>query len=362
MIKKYLLTPLLIIFFAIDLFAQGFGIPTKKIGLGFGNLPTFTGIRINPIDKNIDRIVGINITAWQPGSFDVQTGSFYGLGLGIPTAMGTKNRYGVSFAVFGVGATETIAGVNIAGLAAGGNNAFGINIGGLAAGAGENLYGLNFGGLAAGAGKNAAGVNIGGLGIGAGENVAGLNIGGLGVGAGQSVSGISVGALGVGAGEKVIGITIGGLGVGAGEKLVGLNIGGLGVGAGEKVIGLNFSALAIGSGGVVAGFNLAGLAVGAPEVKGISTALIVGGSEVTGLSIAPAYFRIKQIDGEGTPTMTGVSVSAFNHIQGVQKGLTIGIFNYAHRVKGVQIGLLNYNRSNPKGLRWLPIFNAGFGG
>ena len=62
-----------------------------------------------------------------------------------------------------------------------------------------------------------------------------------------------------------------------------------------------------------------------------------------------------------TPTMTGVSISAFNHIQGVQKGLTIGIFNYAHKVKGLQIGLLNYNRSNPKGLRWLPILNAGFG-
>jgi hypothetical protein len=120
--------------------------------------------------------------------------------------------------------------------------------------------------------------------------------------------------------------------------------------------------VAIGSGGTLAGINLAGLAMGAPEVKGINAALIVGGTQVTGLSIAPAYFRIKGISGEAQPTMTGVSISAFNHIEGVQKGLTIGIFNYAHKVKGLQLGLLNYNRSNPKGLRWLPIFNAGFGG
>ena len=160
----------------------------------------------------------------------------------------------------------------------------------------------------------------------------------------------------------MVGVNIGGLAVGAGEKLVGLNVGGLAVGAGEKVVGLNMSVIAVGSGGTLAGINVAGLALGAPGVKGISAAPVVGGTNVTGLSIAPAYFRIKGLDGHGTPTMTGVAISAFNHIEGYQKGLTIGLFNYAHRVSGLQLGLLNYNRSNPRGLRWLPIFNTGFGG
>ena len=47
-------------------------------------------------------------------------------------------------------------------------------------------------------------------------------------------------------------------------------------------------------------------------------------------------------------------------MRGQQRGIAIGIFNYAHTVRGVQLGLLNYVRDNPKGLRLLPIFNTGF--
>ena len=327
-------------------FSQGLGIPSEKWGLGFGNLTTFTGLRFNVIDENINSIKGVNITAWMPKDFDNLTGSFYGLGIGLPMAMGTENRYGASFALFGVGATEDVMGLNMAGLAVGGNNVYGVNIGGLAVGAGEDLWGINIGGLAAGAG----------------ENVTGLNFGGLAVGSGKNVSGITIGGLAAGAGQNMTGLNIGGLAVGAGEKLIGINIGGLAAGAGEAVIGLNLSILAVGSGGTLAGINIAGIAAGAPSVKGITIALAAGGEKVTGITVAPAYFRITNEGSNDTePTMTGVSISAFNHIQGVQKGLTIGIFNYAHKVRGVQIGLLNYNRSNPKGLRWLPILNAGFG-
>lgn len=327
-------------------FSQGFGVPSKKWGLGFGNLTTFTGIRFNVIDENINSIKGVNITAWIPKDFDNQTGSFYGLGIGLPMAMGSENRYGASFGLFGVGAMEDVMGVNIGGLAVGGNNVYGVNIGGLAVGAGEDLWGINIGGLAAGAG----------------ENVSGLNIGGLAVGSGKNASGITIGGFAAGAGRNMTGLNIGGLAVGAGEKLIGVNIGGLAAGAGESVIGLNVSILAVGSGGTLAGINIAGLAAGAPSIKGITIALAAGGEKVTGITVAPAYFRItNEGNSDITPSMTGVSISAFNHIQGVQKGLTIGIFNYAHKVKGLQIGLLNYNRSNPKGLRWLPILNAGFG-
>ena len=59
--------------------------------------------------------------------------------------------------------------------------------------------------------------------------------------------------------------------------------------------------------------------------------------------------------------MKGLSVSAFNHVQGDVFGVCIGIFNWANRVRGFQLGVLNHVRSNPKGLRWLPIFNTSFG-
>ena len=343
-------------------FSQGVGIPNKNWGLGFGNLPTFTGLRFNVIDEDVASIKGVNITVWTPKSFNNQTGSFYGLGLGVPMAAGTENRYGASFALFAVVATEDVMGLNLAGLAVGGNNVYGLNVAGLAVGAGENLWGLNVAGLAVGSGANVSGINIGGLAVGSGNNLSGFSAAILAVGAGNNVSGVSVGILAAGAGNKMTGINIGGFAVGAGEKLSGINIGGLAVGAGESVVGLNASLLVVGSGGTLAGITIAGLAAGAPTVKGLTVALAAGGEQVTGFTLAPAYFRITS-DGHGdkTPTMTGVSISAFNHIQGVQKGLTIGIFNYAHKVKGLQIGLLNYNRSNPKGLRWLPIINAGFG-
>ena len=103
-----------------------------------------------------------------------------------------------------------------------------------------------------------------------------------------------------------------------------------------------------------------GLAVGgiaAPSIKGINAALFVGGEEAKGIQVAPAYFRVQ---GEEEASMTGVSISAFNHIKGSQRGLAIGIFNYANECKGIQIGILNHIASNPRGLRWLPLINASF--
>jgi hypothetical protein len=146
--------------------SQGFGLPTKKWGLGFGNLPKYTGIRLNPIDKDVESIKGINITSWITEDFEGQSGSFYGLGIGLPMAMGTENRYGASIGLFATGAVEDVYGVNIGGLGVGGNNVYGVNIGGLASGAGENIAGINIGGLAVGAGNNVYGINIGGLAVG----------------------------------------------------------------------------------------------------------------------------------------------------------------------------------------------------
>ncbi len=354
---RIFLVPLLFVFIAFNSFSQGVGIPSKKAGIGFGNLPIFSGLRFNFRDKNIEKVNGINVTAWQPKSEEDQTGTVNGISLGLPLAMGTENRNGIGIGILGVGATKNLTGIHIGGLGIGaGGDVKGINIGGLGIGSGGDLKGINVGGLGAGSGGTVAGINIGGLGIGAGDDLKGFSFALLGVGAGSSVSGITIGGLGVGVGENLKGITIGGLGVGASETISGITVGGLGVGAGEQVKGLAVALIAVGS----------------PKVKAIAVAPVVGAIDMQGLIIALAYMKVgytnknKDENGEETRedeegSFKGISVSAFNQIKGNQKGITLGAVNYTHTIKGIQIGIINIVKENPKGLRVLPIFNTRFG-
>ena len=56
-------------------------------GLSFGNSKRITGIRINAVDRDVERVNGINLTFWTPGpSPEAQ---FNGLALGL---IGTKGR------------------------------------------------------------------------------------------------------------------------------------------------------------------------------------------------------------------------------------------------------------------------------
>jgi hypothetical protein len=352
---------------------QGFNIPSKHWGISFGNSTRFTGLRFNIIEKNIEQIDGVNISVWHSRDFDRSSGRFRGLGIGLPLASGTAYRSGFSVGLFGVAASEDVYGVNIAGLAVGsGGDVVGINLAGLAVGCGGTVKGLNAALLAVGAGNDAFGINIAGVAVGAGEDVSGLNVGGLAAGSGEDMSGISLSLLAVGCGERLAGLSIGGLAVGCGESLEGVSLAGLAVGCGESLTGVSLAGLAVGCGESLKGISLAGLAVGcgdeltgisvailavgAPRVKGFQAALVAGGADVSGITVAPAYFRLKDYDGE----MVGLSISAFNHISGFQRGVAIGIFNYTYDIKGFQLGLLNHVGSNPKGLRWLPLFNTRF--
>jgi hypothetical protein len=142
------------------------------------------------------------------------------------------------------------------------------------------------------------------------------------------------------------------VGVGSGGRLTGLTIGGVGIGGAGRVRGIQLAGVGIGSGGVLEGLSIAGIGVGAPRIKGVAAAAAVGGVDVTGGVLAPVFFRIEN-DGE----LHGVSIATVNHIKGGQRGLTIGIVNYARRLNGVQIGLVNIVRDNPSGRRVLPIVN-----
>ena len=53
--------------------------------------------------------------------------------------------------------------------------------------------------------------------------------------------------------------------------------------------------------------------------------------------------------------MHGVSVSAVNAMLGQQRGLTIGIVNYARELDGMQFGLINIARN--ASVKFLPIVN-----
>jgi hypothetical protein len=348
-------TPFFFLLVSFSSFSQGVGIPSKRGGIGFGNLHNFTGVRFNFRDKNVEKISGINFTVWQPKEDSTQTGTMNGISVGLPLAMGTKNRNGINLGVFGTGAS---------------NNISGINIGGLGMGAGGDVTGINIGGLGMGAGGDIKGINIGGLGAGSGKDVVGFNFGGLGIGAGGSLRGITFGGLGVGASEKVSGITIGGLGVGSGKDLEGITIGGLGVGSGKNISGLTISGLGVGCGGELRGIVISGIAAGSPKVKALAIAPIVGGKDVKGLVIAPAYSKVGFITKHGdqkemkeeeiSGTFTGVTISAYNQIRGEQKGVAIGVVNFANKIRGLQFGIINIVKENPKGLRVLPIINLKF--
>jgi hypothetical protein len=306
------------------------------VGIGIGNTKHVDGLRLNFRDAAPYVVHGIAASVWTPQEGAPAGGGVYGVVVGLPLAEPHEVR-GLGVGV-GVGATTDFGGLGVALLGAGaGGRARGIFLAGLGAGSGGGIDGIAIAGLGAGTGGDVRGIAVGGLGAGAGGSVNGLVAGLAGAGAGGDLKGFALGGLGAGAGGDVDGLLFGGLGAGAGRRIRGIAIGGLGVGAGEAIEGL---AVAV-------------VGVGAPRVRGIAAALAVGGKDVGGVVLAPAYHRI-----EAGGRFTGIAASAYNDIRGEQRGLVVGIFNYATSLQGVQLGLLNWAGNNPDGLKLLPIANA----
>ena len=61
-----------------------------------------------------------------------------------------------------------------------------------------------------------------------------------------------------------------------------------------------------------------------------------------------------------TENLRGLSIAGYNEVRGLQTGITIGLFNTADVLNGVQIGLLNRAKNNRPPFEWLPLFNAHF--
>ena len=345
--------------------AQGLKIAVGDVGIGIGAVPRIDGIRLNFRDgEELDRVRGINATIWAP--YDDIRGDIYGLALGLPltgahdiTGIGLGGGvaahgdfHGIGVAALGLGAGQDLRGAFVAGLGAGaGGDLHGLGVAGLGLGVGGDMRAISVAGLGVGAGGDVRGLTVAGLGIGAGRDLEGIFIAGLGAGAGGDVRGILLSGGGVGAGGDVTGLAVAGLGIGTGGDVSGIMMSGIGIGAGGDITGLAIAGVGLGSGGHLKGISLAGLVVGAPRITGLASALGVGGMDVRGVVVAPAYFRIEE-----RGRLRGATISAYNDIRGEQHGLAIGLINIAEELHGLQIGLINIAR-NKETLPVMPLFN-----
>lgn len=338
-------------------------------GVAIGDVPRVKGIRLNFRDRELRRVDGVNITLWAPYE-DAYGGTVKGAAIGLPLT-GARNIEGLAVGLLGVGADKKLEGiaVGLIGVGSGGGmrgamvggigvgtggRAQGLTVGGIGVGAGEGARGIQIGGIGVGSGGRVEGLTVGGIGVGAGGGARGIQIGGIGVGSGAELEGLSIGGIGVGGGDGVTGLSIGGVGVGSGGAITGITLAGIGIGGGGGVKGIQAAGIGIGSGGTLTGLSVAGVGVGAPRIVGFAAAAAVGGQDVTGGVIAPVFFKL-----ENDGTFRGGAVSAVSWLKGTQRGLTIGLLNYAWRLDGVQLGLINIVRENPKGRRVLPIVNWG---
>src|SRR5690606_23811751 len=122
------------------------------------------------------------------------------------------------------------------------------------------------------------------------------------------------------------------------DRVTGLNVGGLAIVGNDGVDGVNVSLGAVESGNAIRGLTVGGFRVKAPNVQGVSGRIIMA--------------RTRNLD--------GLAIAGYNEVRGVQTGITIGIFNTAEVLNGIQIGLLNHAANNPPPFRWLPILNVHF--
>jgi len=282
-----------------------------------GRCAKVVGLRLSPSDRHVEQVTGINLT------------------LSGPRGSGTGGTLrGVSVGVLGTGA-GTVEGIALSPV-------------GIAAS--SSFRGIGISGIGAGVGGSAQGALVGLVGVGVGGSMRGIAVGGIGVGGGGSMQGISVGGIGAAVGGSMRGINVGGIGVGAGGSVHGLTVAGVGVGSGGSVRGLTVAGIGVASGGSVQGITVAGAGIASPSVRMVAVAPVIASSNAHGAMLAPGWLKIR--DGEAR----GVMVSAFNDIRGDQRGLALGIVNYARSLKGVQVGAVNIVNDG-RGPKVLPLIN-----
>src|SRR5207245_1081398 len=168
------------------------------------------------------------------------------------------------------------------------------------------------------------------------EQVNGIALGLGGVVAERQLRWISVGGLGAVSNGSLEGVGIGGLGLVANGEIRGVALGGLGSVTNGRLTGAGIAGLAVVANGAITGLSVAGYRVDSPRV--------------TGVNVAGLYLNTREF--------SGMSLSAYNRVRGLQRGVTIGIYNSAYVLKGIQVGVLNRAKNNRGIFRILPVLNA----
>jgi hypothetical protein len=171
------------------------------------------------------------------------------------------------------------------------------------------------------------GINLSGLALVGRQGITGINIGGLALVSEGSIEFLNLAGLAVVGLDGITGITVAGAGIVSKRDIVGLNIT-LGDLRNDKE----------GDEGSIKGISFGGYRVRARELVGINASILSTEAH----------------------NATGVMVGAYNRSTGTQAGISIGIFNHATELFGVQIGLVNYAENNPQFLRILPFLNLHF--
>lgn len=343
--KSIMILPFLLLSLFHGAFAQSLDIALDGYGLSIGNSKHFTGVRINAVDREVERINGLNLTLWNPG--ENPDAVYNGIALGL---IGTKSRLinGIALSGIGINASESVRGIAAGTLGVGARNFTGIALGLIMVDVKERFRGINISG-----GWTLNSQQLDGLalspGIALAQNVRGVTIGGIFAGGGQSLTGLAL-SLGGFHATHFRGVGIGGLG-GGGQDLRGIFAGGLFVGC-ENLDGIACSLGGIG-GRSLDGIMLGGLGLGANErIRGIAIgSAVVFAPEVTGLTVGALNgLYIDRIDLE--------DFLHFNLVNERFTGLSIGLVNYSARLNGVQLGLINYAGNNSRWLRLLPLVNV----
>lgn len=178
------------------------------------------------------------------------------------------------------------------------------------------------------------------------------------------LNGVGLNALGGVVRHNVNGVQISGLASLAGNNMHGVQISGISNVSGNNLTGVSLSGLVNIAGNQSRGVMLTGLT----NIAGDNTAglMVSGFMNITGDKAAGVQFAgLANITGEAYNGLMGSGLLNVvgNHLNGMQlsglanvvggqmKGAQLGLFNYASKAKGLQIGLVNYYKEEMKGFQ-----------
>lgn len=180
---------------SLDLAVEGFGVSV-------GDSERIKGLRINLIDRRLERVEGVCVSLMSAGS--TPRGEVNGVAIG--AANGLRRLRGVGVGLVGIAIGGTGVGEDHA--APGGFDAAGLTLGGLGSAVGGSMMGVSMAGIGVDVGKDATGILLGGVGVGVGRRFSGIAGALGGVKVGERLQGIAAGGLMVTA-KDVHGVTVG---------------------------------------------------------------------------------------------------------------------------------------------------------